>query len=388
MEPYLETCGDKNSWGFRPGRSSNHAITNLAQILTYNQNNPNNRYKSKFSSSFNIGRAKYRAKIKDTTFTKKYLQSVETNTISKSNYNKHSFKITVPVEFLTKKTNNKKYYLTKYVLDADIKDCFDNILHEWLLNNIPLPKNYKHLLFEILKTNIVEKISTQYTSFGNLSQYLWLSWDGVKLSTLNSEINKYKKILNSSENNVGIPQGSILSPILMNWALDGLSQTARIGSVTTENGKIVINEKNLNGRKYSTNLLKSTHLIRFADDFIFTSVKEQSILRAKKSIETFLKKRGLALNVEKTRIIKWTMGKKLNFLGWTFHLISPNKVNWLTDLPKSLSTRLKDRTKLYVYPSRESTKSFKNDVKDLLSLRNTNFTPQQIIKKLNPIIWG
>jgi retron-type reverse transcriptase len=388
MEPYLETCGDKNSWGFRPGRSSNHAITNLAHILAYSQNNPNNTYKSKLSSSFDIGRAKYRAKKKGITFTKKYLQSVETTTISKSNYGKGSFKITVPVKFLTKKTNSKKYYLTKYILDADIKGCFDSILHEWLLNNIPLPKNYKHLLFEILKTNIVEKISTEYTFFENLSRHLWLSWDRKKLSTLNSEINKYKEILNSSENNTGIPQGGIISPILMNWTLDGLSQVARIGSVTHENGKIVMNKKNLDGRKYSTNLLGSTHLIRFADDFIFTSVTEQSTLKAKKSIETFLKKRGLTLNVEKTRIIKWTMGKKLNFLGWTFHLISPNKVNWLTDLPKSISTRLKDRTKLYVYPSRESTKSFKNDVKDLLSLRNTNFTPQQIIKKLNPTIWG
>lgn len=51
MEPFLETCGDKNSWGFKPGRSSNHAITYLAQILAYIQNNQNNKYKSKLSRS-------------------------------------------------------------------------------------------------------------------------------------------------------------------------------------------------------------------------------------------------------------------------------------------------------------------------------------------------
>lgn len=387
MEPYLEPCGDKNSWGFRPGRSSNHAITNLAQILAYTQNNPNNKYKSKLSSSFEIGRAKYRAKKKGITFTKEYLQSVETTKISKSNYGKRSFKVTVPTEFLTKKTNKKKYYLTKYILDANIKGCFDKILHEWLLENTPLPKNYKHLLFEILKTTIVEKISTQDASFENISRHLWLNWDHVKLNTLNSELNKYKTVLKSSESNAGIPQGGSISPILMNWTLDGLSQAARIGSVTDESGKIFMNKKNLDGRNYSTNLLGATHLIRFADDFIFTSVTEQGVMRAKKSIETFLKKRGLTLNAEKTQIIKWTMGKKLNFLDWTFHLISPNKINWLTDLPKNISRSLKNRTKLYVYPSRESTKSFKNNIKDLLSLKNTNLTPQQIIKKLNPIIW-
>ena len=233
----------------------------------------------------------------------------------------------------------------------------------------------------------VAKISTQYTSFENLSRHLWLSWDSATLSTLNFEINKYKEVLNFSENNAGISQGGIISPILMNWALDGLSQAVRIGFVTNENGKIVMNKKNLDGKKYSTNLLRSAHLIRFADDFICISVTEQAILRAKKFTETFLKKRGLTLNAEKTRIIKWTMGNKLNFLGWTFHLVSPNKINWLTDLPKNIFTRLKDRTKLYVYPSRESTKSFKNDVKDLLNLRNTNCTPQQIIKKLNFIVW-
>jgi retron-type reverse transcriptase len=387
MEPYLETCGDKNSWGFRPGRSTNLAITNLAQILAYNNNNPNNEYKTKLSSSFDIGRAKYKAKKKGIVFTKKYLQNVNTTTVSKPNYGKRSFKITVPTEFLSKKSN-RKHYLTKYILDADIKGCFDNISHEWLLNNIPIPKNYKHLLFEILKTDIVEKFPTQYSFFDKVLKHLWLNWGNVKLSILNSEINKYKKILNFSENNAGIPQGGILSPVLMNWTLDGLSHVARIGSVTNENGEIVINKRNLVGRNYSTNLLQSTHLIRFADEFIFTSVTEQSVVRAKKSIETFLKERGLTLNVEKPQIIKWTMGKKLNFLGWTFHLISPNKVNWLTDLPKSISTRLKDRTKLFMYPSRESTKSFKTRIKNLLNLKNTNYTPQQMIKKLNPIIWG
>ena len=94
------------------------------------------------------------------------------------------------------------------------------------------------------------------------------------------------------------------------------------------------------------------------------------------------------LNEEKTHIMNWTMGKKLNFLGWTFHLISPNKVNWLTDLSKSVSTRLKDRTKLYIYPSVRCTKNLRTKIKSLLSMKSINNTPQQIIKKLNFILWG
>ena len=91
--------------------------------------------------------------------------------------------------------------------------------------------------------------------------------------------------MNSSENNAGIPQGGIISPILMNWTLGGLSQAARIGSVTDEKGKIVMTKKNLDSRKYSTNLLGSVYLIRFADNFIFTSVTEQGILRAKSPLK-------------------------------------------------------------------------------------------------------
>jgi len=387
MEPYLETCGDKDSWGFRPGRGTNHAVTNLAQILTYNSNNKNNLYKSKLSDSFEMGRAKNRAKKKGIAFTKQYLANVKTATISRIQYGKASRKQTIPVEFMSKKSN-KKHYLTKYILDADIKGCFDNISHVWLLSNVPIPKEYKHLLFEILKTDIVEKDSNKYSMFTEVLNYLWVNWSNVKLTNLNIEANRYKKLLDSNDNNIGILQGGIISPVLMNWTLDGLAHTARIGSITDKNGKTLINKKGLDGRKYSTNLLESAHLIRFADDFIFTSVTEKGTIRAKQAIEKFLEERGLTLNKEKTQIIKWTLGKKLNFLGWTFHLISPNKVNWLTDLPKSVSTRLKNRTKLYVYPSVKSTKNFRTKVKNLLSLKNAYLTPQQIIKKLNPIIWG
>jgi hypothetical protein len=46
-----------------------------------------------------------------------------------------------------------------------------------------------------------------------------------------------------------------------------------------------------------------------------------------RDIKVFLEKRGLSLSEEKTRVIKMSMGAKLDFLGWTFHLLSPRKVN-------------------------------------------------------------
>ena len=125
MEPYLKTCGDKNSWGFKLGKKTNHAVTNLAKILTYNFNHVNNLYKSKLSNSFEISKAKK----KDILFTKKYFKKVETVTIPKINYGKTSFKQTIPVEFMSKKIKRKRC-LTKHILNADILSCFNNISHD------------------------------------------------------------------------------------------------------------------------------------------------------------------------------------------------------------------------------------------------------------------
>lgn len=102
-----------------------------------------------------------------------------------------------------------------------------------------------------------------------------------------------------------------------------------------------------------SNIIESTYVVRYADDFIIT---EKNLEYAIRGVKDYLKIRGLELREEKSKSIKWTKGqKKLDFLSWTFHLISPREVNWLTNVPNSVSTRLKDRTKLYLYPSRKAT---------------------------------
>lgn len=80
MEPYLEPCGDDNSFGFRPGKDQNQAVMNLARFLNVE-------------------------KIKFEYNQKKYL--------SRSNI----------------KNKKRKYCFTKYILSADIKNFFDNVSH-------------------------------------------------------------------------------------------------------------------------------------------------------------------------------------------------------------------------------------------------------------------
>ena len=119
-----------------------------------------------------------------------------------------------------KATQNKKkiFYDTQHLIDADIKGCFDNISHGWLLNNVPMPKGFEHLLPKILKTEIQER---ETKSTFNLHE--------------SPSKNTLKTVVTPEENNRGVPQGGIISPLLMNWTLDGMEDF--IKSTALEIGK-------------------------------------------------------------------------------------------------------------------------------------------------------
>ena len=70
----------------------------------------------------------------------------------------------------------------QWILEGDIKGCFDNISHAWLLDNIPMDRS------------ILRK---------------WLKAGFMELGSFNPT-------------NAGTPQGGIVSPVLANMALDGL----------------------------------------------------------------------------------------------------------------------------------------------------------------------
>jgi len=127
----------------------------------------------------------------------------------------------------------------QWVLEGDIKSCFDEINHDWLMNNIPMDKG-------ILR--------------------MWLKAGYID-----------RKRLFPTE--AGTPQGGIISPTLSNMALDGLGKEL----------------KSFRGRK--------VNFVRYADDFIVTGdSKELLENKVKPVIIRFLKERGLTLSEEKTRV--------------------------------------------------------------------------------------
>ena len=151
-------------------------------------------------------------------------------------------------------------YSPEWVLEGDIKGCFDHISHDWLLNNVPMDK-------EILRK--------------------WLKCGFV-----------FKGEVFPTEE--GTPQGGIISPTLANIALNGIEKALSGFKQTTRNG-VAYNPK--------------VSLIRYADDFIITGASKEILENEVKPILVeFFQERGLELSEEKTVITHVSEG--FDFLGF------------------------------------------------------------------------
>lgn len=140
-----------------------------------------------------------------------------------------------------------------WILEGDIKGCFDFIDHNWLLSHTSTRKSK---LKQWLRSGYLER-------------------------------NMY------NPTKVGTPQGGIISPTLANVALDGIESL--LASRFKRQDKV--------------------HYVRYADDFIITgSSKEILAERVQPLIEEFLKERGLSLSAEKTKVSHINDG--IDFLGF------------------------------------------------------------------------
>lgn len=174
----------------------------------------------------------------------------------------------------------------EWILEGDIKGCFDHISHEWLLKNIPMDNQ---LLEKWLKCGFVET----------------------------------RRLFPTEE---GTPQGGAISPTLMNMTLDGLERTIneKFPTRRSEGGKRVFDKVNF---------------VRYADDFIVTGTSPENLRnKVLPVIREFMQERGLQLSEEKTVITHIDDG--FDFLGKNIRkyngklLIMPSKASKLSILRK------------------------------------------------------
>ena len=199
----------------------------------------------------------------------------------------------------------------EWVIEGDIKGCFDNIDHEWLKENIPMDRR---ILTQWLKAGIVFK-----------GEY--------------------------SDTYAGTPQGGIISPCLAGLTLNGL------GSMLAEKFKNRwVKRKEINNK---------VHTIVYADDFLITG-KSKEFLENEvlPEVKKFMGERGLKLSEEKTVITHIEDG--FDFLGQNIR---------------------KYKGKVLVKPSKENTKRFLDNIREIIK-RNPTVKQKDLINRLNPKIRG
>ncbi len=140
----------------------------------------------------------------------------------------------------------------RWILEGDIKACFDQISHEWLLTHIKMDKL-------ILKK--------------------WLKAGYVERKTL-------------FPTNSGTPQGGIISPCLAVATLSGLEHVVH----------------------QNVRRADKVNVVAYADDFIITAASKEVLeIKVIPTVKDFLDKRGLKLSEKKTKITEIEEG--FDFLG-------------------------------------------------------------------------
>jgi group II intron reverse transcriptase/maturase len=217
-----------------------------------------------------------------------------------------------------------------WVVEGDIKGCFDNIPHKGLM--------------QVLRKVIKDE------------RLLSLIWSFLKAGYVEDDI--------LHKPNAGTPQGGIVSPLLTNAYLHEMDMHwwETYGSLPQW--------KKYQRRK---NGLGNVYLVRYADDFVLLTNGTKSQAQALKAeFGKVLARLGLELSQEKTKITHVNDG--LDFLG--FHV-----------------QRREQRSKpgkrvLYVTPTKRNVKRYKDKIREVLA--DISADPVNKIRAVNQIVrgWG
>lgn len=223
--------------------------------------------------------------------------------------------------------------MDKWVLDADLRGCYDNIDHKYLLDKLETTPQFRKQVSAWLKAGIFEGYLTT---------------------------KEYESI---PTNQKGTPQGGIISPLLANIALDGLEMHLKNW-----------NEKlpDSSGKDYHPDRRRSQIMyVRYADDFVVIYKDKARIEQAKQVIEEWFKNNSKLEIAEGKTSIK-PLSKGFSFLG--FRIIAVKRNN---------------QARAKIYPSKESQLRFQKKIHDIFSTRKAS-AQIDLIQKLAPVIigWG
>ncbi len=238
--------------------------------------------------------------------------------------------------------------LPKYVLDADIAQCFDRINHLALLQKLNYKGRVRQQIKAWLKSGVIDQ----------------------KVFTATSE---------------GSPQGGVISPLLANIALHGLENKLMEFVKTLD---IRRKDKPKVQRGWQDKV-KSLTFVRYADDFLLFHEDIKIILRCRELISEWLKDMGLELKPSKTRLAH-TLHPELSedgkagfdFLG---HHIQQFPVGKYQSGKNTKGEILGFKT--LIRPSKDACKKHQLDIKNVIQ-KHKHSHQAVLINELNPIIRG
>jgi RNA-directed DNA polymerase len=203
----------------------------------------------------------------------------------------------------------------RWILDADLAAAFDRLDHDHILSQIGTFPARK-LVGQWLKAGVVE-----------------LDW-----------------FIPTKE---GVPQGGVISPVLMNVALHGMEQAAGV-------------RYRASGVSADRVVPDSPLLVRYADDLVAMCGSREQAEQVKTRLAAWLHPRGLSFNEDKTRVVHLEEDG-FEFLG--------------------MHIRRYRNGKLLIKPSKAAVQRFRKRLTaEMRTLRGTN--APAVISRLNPIIRG
>ena len=218
----------------------------------------------------------------------------------------------------------------EWVLEGDIKSCFDEISHTGLLDRVRRRIGDKRVL----------ALVKAFLKAGVLGE------DQVMRDTV-----------------TGTPQGGVLSPLLANIALSVLDEHF-MGQWESWGGQYGRSRLRAKG-------LANYRLVRYADDFVvmLTGTKEH-VEALREEVQAVIAPMGLRLSEQKTLVTHIDEG--FDFLG--FHIQRKRQEGSM-------------RCTMYTYPSKTALAAIKAKVR-ALTQGNTNQTLANLLSRLNPVLRG
>jgi len=367
ISPISESQADSLSFGFRSKRSATQAIAYVFRKLSKSRiTRKRNRFipKKVGKESYESFRGK-KAKFQSSkTYVGKEIR--KRRRVYNYDYWIYPEKKCKPIPF--------KLYSQYYYLNVDIVKCFDKISHKIIYEKVPLANQY---LFFIKRwaTNFI--IGPENRGGKNI---------------------KFKPTS-------GVPQGSIIGPMICNIVFDGLQDFVQdnLPSRYTKSKKELDYVKFKTGKeptKFVSRRYLQVFCVRYADDILILSKCAKShVKQIQHFLVEFLNRRGLEIkNSHVFQGKRFKPGSSIEYLGFKFKYPNLNQ----SSFDKGKYTKLGfnpmsvtdgtfsrySRSGPYLLIQNRRLKKLKNSLKIQLNRKNSYLPVELMIDRVNAILRG